>query len=511
MELDKLEISLRRRTSWEAIDLGFALARRWFMPLWLLWLSSAVPLGLILFFFLYDELGWLMLIIWWFKPLYEPPLMFWLSRAVFGEQLPVKTVLRQWWSVVRPQLLLNLTLRRFNPSRSFTLPVALLEQLRGAARRDRLRVLGRNQSAAAWLTVIGIHLETVLQMAFITVVFMLIPEDLRWTSFGDLFMAPGKLGDWLQFAGALFCLSIIAPFYVAAGFTLYLNRRSELEAWDIEINFRRTSERFKSESSRRSLTGVASLVLAAVMVFVVPLISTPVDAAQQVSARDARPLIEHVLEDEAFGRYEQTHRWEYVGQPESNSSTDNRFLRWLENLLKGMDTTAADTNKTGINLVELGKILVWIIGIALVVFLIYQIINNSQWFSDFQSRRVRQEKNKPVELFGLDLRPDQLPDDPAAEARRLVAQGAFREALSLLYRGALVYLVTQEYIEIPDSATEGECERLVRNYRSKAEADYFNTLTNHWLRMAYGHIVPAEEPVIMLCQQWQEVYGNVES
>lgn len=509
MELDKLEISLRRRTPWEAIDLGFALARRWFMPLWLLWLSIAVPLGLILFFFLYDALGWLMLIIWWFKPLYEPPLMFWLSRAVFGEQLPVKSVLRQWWSVVRPQLLLNLTLRRFNPSRSFTLPVALLEQLKGSARRDRLRVLGRNQSAAAWLTVIGIHLESVLEMAFIAVVFMLIPEDLRWSSFGDLFMAPGKVGDWLQFAGGLLCMSIIAPFYVAAGFTLYLNRRSELEAWDIEINFRRTSERFKTEFSRRSGSGIAAVLLAAVLAFVVPLISTPVDAAQQVSAQEAKPLIKKVLDDEAFGRYEQTHTWQYVGS--ESESSNNWFIRWLEDLLGGMDTTAADnTHKSAISLIELGKILIWIIGISLVVFLIYQIINNSQWFRDFQGRRVCKERHKPIELFGLDLRPEQLPDDPAAEARRLVAQGAFREALSLLYRGALVYLVTQEHIEIPDSATEGECERLVRSNRSAAEADYFNTLTNHWLRMAYGHIVPAEEPVVLLCQRWQEVYGNVE-
>ena len=508
MELDKLEISLRRRTPWEAIDLGFALARRWFMPLWLLWLSSAAPLGLILFFFLNDEPGWLMLIIWWFKPLYEPPLMFWLSRAVFGEPWPVKSVLRQWWSIVKPQLLLNLTLRRFNPSRSFTMPVALLEQLKGSVRRDRLRVLGRNQSAAAWLSMIGVHLEAVLQMAFITVVFMLIPEDLRWTSFGDLFLAPGNVGDWLQFVGYLFCLSIIAPFYVAAGFALYLNRRSELEAWDIEINFRRTSERIKRAPGRRSRSGVASLLLLAAVVFIVPL-STPVNAAQQVSARDAQPLIKKVLEDEAFGRYKEIHHWKYVGQRESDRSADNWFIRWLESLLSDADSSAVNSHSSGAGLVGLIKILVWIIGIALVVFLIYQIMNNSQWFRNFRGLSVRKEKNRPIELFGLDLRPEQLPDDPAAEARQLIAQGAFREALSLLYRGALVYLVTQQHIDIPDSATEGECERLVRRTRSADEADYFKMLTYHWLRMAYGHIVPSEEPVIDLCQRWKEVYGNV--
>ena len=31
----------------------------------------------------------------------------------------------------------------------------------------------------------------------------------------------------------------VEPFYVAAGFGMYLNRRAELEAWDIEQEFRR--------------------------------------------------------------------------------------------------------------------------------------------------------------------------------------------------------------------------------------------------------------------------------
>ncbi|UTW04729.1 DUF4129 domain-containing protein [Amphritea atlantica] len=503
MELDKLEISLRRRTPWEAIDLGFALARRWFKPLWLLWLSSAAPLGIVLFFVFYDQLGWLMLIIWWFKPLYEPPLMFWLSRAVFGEQLPVKAVLRQWWPVVRPQLLLNLTLRRFNPSRSFTLPVALLEQLKGSARRDRLRVLGRNQHAATWLTVIGIHLETVLEMAFVTVVFMLIPEDLRWVSFSDLILAPGRFGDWLQLAGGLLCMSVIAPFYVAAGFALYLNRRSELEAWDIEISFRRISERVKGESSRRARRSVAAVMLTAFVALAVPLISTPADAGQQVSAEDARPLIEKVLADEAFGRYEQTYYWKYTGQTPLDSDSDNWFILLLEKLFKGMEAALEGG-------ASIGKILIWIVGISLAVFLIYQVAKNGQWFRYFQRSPVRKGRSRPVELFGLDLRPDQLPDDPAEEALKLIERGAFREALSLLYRGALVYLVTREHIEIPDSATEGECEQLVRDNRSVKEADYFRTLTHHWLRLAYGHIVPAEEPVVALCQQWQEVYGHVD-
>ena len=34
-------------------------------------------------------------------------------------------------------------------------------------------------------------------------------------------------------------VAIVEPFFVAAGFGLYLNRRVELEAWDIEQELRR--------------------------------------------------------------------------------------------------------------------------------------------------------------------------------------------------------------------------------------------------------------------------------
>jgi hypothetical protein len=32
---------------------------------------------------------------------------------------------------------------------------------------------------------------------------------------------------------------LLEPFYVAAGFAMYLNRRAQLEAWDIEQELRR--------------------------------------------------------------------------------------------------------------------------------------------------------------------------------------------------------------------------------------------------------------------------------
>ncbi len=42
-------------------------------------------------------------------------------------------------------------------------------------------------------------------------------------------------------SGGRLCVVVafLEPFYVAAGFAMYLNRRAELEAWDVEQELRR--------------------------------------------------------------------------------------------------------------------------------------------------------------------------------------------------------------------------------------------------------------------------------
>jgi hypothetical protein len=51
---------------------------------------------------------------------------------------------------------------------------------------------------------------------------------------------------WMSLAFAAVYSAVVLfvePFYVASGFALYLNRRVELEAWDIEQEFRRAFAR----------------------------------------------------------------------------------------------------------------------------------------------------------------------------------------------------------------------------------------------------------------------------
>ena len=75
----------------------------------------------------------------------------------------------------------------------------------------------------------------------------MLPEHLQYK--GDFWSDGLPLDDVLDQAALLLFLSwyvfvsLIAPFFVASGFSLYLNQRTLLEAWDIELIFRRMTTR----------------------------------------------------------------------------------------------------------------------------------------------------------------------------------------------------------------------------------------------------------------------------
>ena len=141
-----------------------------------------------------------------------------------------------WWR----QLLSTLTWRRLSPWRSFTQPVYQLEGLPMGPRGQRLRVVrGEYRGPAAMVSFAFGVVETLLIVGVISLVFWLAPTEndtaQLWQSMA------GEAGIWDIAAPLCYGLVVLflEPFYVAAGFTLYLTRRSELEAWDIEQELRR--------------------------------------------------------------------------------------------------------------------------------------------------------------------------------------------------------------------------------------------------------------------------------
>lgn len=249
MQIADLRLAVRPRSAWEAVDLGIRLVQAEAGPLWRVWFALLLPLmALVLIAEYFLNHGWLYLLLWWLKPLYDYALLIVLSRRVFGETPTIREVFRELATTPRKGLFGWLGWRRLSMSRAYQLPVWLLENLPADERRPRLALLLRQHGGRAnWLHVVMVHFEAFLSVTLISLLFWFAPAGLTtdlWSRFMDG-------GDHLaNISGTLawfVALTVIEPFYVAAGFSLYLNRRTELEAWDLELAFRHLQSRLDSQ------------------------------------------------------------------------------------------------------------------------------------------------------------------------------------------------------------------------------------------------------------------------
>ncbi|MEJ2529564.1 MAG: hypothetical protein P8Z39_05675 [Gammaproteobacteria bacterium] len=483
MQLDAISAKIRPRNHWEGVDLGFVMARQWFMPLWGLWWVTAAPVVLLslCIYLVFDSTILFSLIVWWLKPLYEPMLLYWLSRRLFGEELSMREVMGEWRRILLPRLLGNLTLFRFSANRSFFMPVSHLERLSGTARRDRVRVLRENQSAGSWLTIVGVHIETILSFGILALVLFLLPSSMLPDSIFDAMTSEQHWIQWLDYLFWLVTMSLFAPFYVAGGFALYLTRRSQLEAWDLELAFRRMEPRFMHKRGGLSHSILASLLVA---VMLLPLTNTS-SAAELPSREESHRIITEVMSDKVFGTSHEEHYWRRISEPkEPKVFSPFSWAGTLATLLEYLAWFAVA------------------VGVGLLIFHLSRMLD---WLPK-QQPRDRSGSRQPAVLFGMPINPNSLPDDVPGTVRQLLESGKIRQALSLLYRATLARLVHECQLRIPDSATESECRSLVAASRPGQDTEHFGRLTLLWIGCAYGHLDPKAEQIITLSDSWQGLY-----
>jgi hypothetical protein len=239
MQIDSMRLTLRPRAIWEGCDLGVRLLQSCLSSAYSCHLMVAIPL-FALCLATYDIAAWLpALLMWWSKPWLDRTVLFVLSRALFGVATRPPDVWdsqrETWWA----QWLETLTLRRLSASRSFTQPIRQLEGLTGTPGRTRMRQLAaRHRGIARTMTSAFAAAELALIFSLISLSVWLAPKEveLTWTELLSGLAKPKALALTFAYAAAV---AFVEPFYVAAGFGMYLNRRVELEAWDIEQEFRR--------------------------------------------------------------------------------------------------------------------------------------------------------------------------------------------------------------------------------------------------------------------------------
>lgn len=504
MRLSEASVVIRPRTSWEAMDLGVLMAQEYRLLLMSSWAMVTLPIFILLTVLLWRYPSMAMFVFWWLKPAFDRLPLYILSKALFGETPSLKQAVRQWPRLLKGQLLASLTWRRLSLSRSFVMPVSQLEGLDGDARQKRLGVLlQRNAGAARWLTTIGVHMEIGLWFGCMALFYLFIPQQLEldW-DWQRLALASGSEGLWLEhLSNAFYALILVfwEPIYVACGFSLYLNRRTVLEAWDLELVFRRLRQR---------LTSVAPLLLVAVLMLVPfshPAMADEPEPAKQVTPQAAGQSIKMLLDSPPFKNPETVTRYRFGDEKnvaKSKVKGDGKLPAWLQALL---DRLNRDTFKNA----ALGlEVLLWSLlaaGLALVVW------RYREWLHTFVSRRgpakAKTAKAAPAQLFGLALGSDTLPDDIASTAEQLWPTHP-REALGLLYRGLLNRLLHDFNLPLKSADTEGQVLERIHRLQQPQLLAFSDALTHHWQNLAYGHRLPPALVHQQLCRDWRALFST---
>ena len=155
-----------------------------------------------------------------------------------------------------------------------------------------------------------------------------------------------------------------------------------------------------------------------------------------------------------------------------------------------------------------GEFFLWICAGIVVFFLLLKHSHLRVWLSNTFASPATGPAERPEVLFGMDIRPESLPDDIAQTCSRLLSEGKKREAMSLLYRGTLSHLVNGYHLDIHSSFTEEECSVQVQRYLPQPESSFFDNLTSLWVFIAYGHRDPDTDICLDLIDRWQVLYGG---
>ncbi|MDR7193722.1 DUF4129 domain-containing protein [Luteimonas terrae] len=517
MRVETVQVELRPRTAWEAMELGNALVRRHARAIW----GPSLLLGLPVFVVL-NALGWAIdqlwlaaLALWWLKPVFDRVPLFVLSRAVFGAAPGMRaTLVAQWRWGWRP-LIGHLTWRRFSPWRAATLPVDLLEGLSGAPLAQRRRLLADGIGGhALLLTVICQLFVIALLLSLTTLVLMFVPTELLSESARAMWaLISEQPPRWVQVLGNLafwMAIGLVEPFYVGAGFGLYLNRRTQLEAWDLEIAFRRLRARLAP-----AVTLMLGLLLAGLMLAPVSGHAQDPATASDDSTREINPTKtwrpgerapDEAEADEAqvptlpqvFGNVEDGASFERaIERAYADPLLDNKreVTRWQRKKVeeKKREPSGSSMPNTGL-LAAIAQIFaliaeygLWIVLAILVGLLAWTARHWWPWMRDTLGP-VREPSEIVVEAAPPP--PEALPPDLVSEVRRLWAEGRHRRALALLYRGSVEAMATRAGVTLVPGATEAQCLRASRRMPDAEDRDAFAEMVRVWQRAAYGQRLP---------------------
>ena len=518
MQLEQISANIRLRSSWEAIDLGFSMVQTWWRSIYpalilfnllylipaFIFIPQAYYLTIVLFF-------------WWVKPYSHRLILHILSQKLFNNELSTAQALLNIPSLLRYSSLGALTFRRFSFSRGFNLPIWQLEQLKGKQRSKRQELLlSAVHSEAIWLTLGLFFIEIILTASVLGLFVLFIPADYLEPILRNIFNPElGSVETWMTLTVSFIFIIVtllIEPFYIAASFALYINRRTQLEAWDIEIAFRNIAKRLDTITQKK-FSVIAILALVMLMTIALPpeklYAATETEETRETSdvdylqhsrlpAADSKKIIADIINSKDLKGEKILTEWKLKPLDEPDK-VDVKARNELADFLKPIALIFA-------TLIEYS---LWIL-LFIAVVMLY--LTRDKWLHLLTSESDDEDEYQaPDILFGMDIRKESLPEDIAKEAQHLWQQQQYRESLSLLYRGALVQLITQENILLENSHTEGDILKLSAKSLVENKQQYLTQLTTQWRLIAYAHRNPSDEAMNWLFSHWYSNFAYAEA
>ena len=507
---DQPRVELRPRSPWEAMELGTALVRTHARAIWRPWLLVTVPVFVVLnaIGWATDLLPWAALAMWWLKPVFDRIPLFVLSRALFGEAPTLRQTLaaqRNWGWRAMPGYL---TWRRLGPVRALYLPVDLLEG--GADPGRRRRVIGGSvRGTAALSTLVCVNFEIALVVGAYGLVMLFVPVEFMSESARAMWaLLTEEPPPWVLVAGnalAWMATTVIEPFYIGAGFGLYLDRRTQIEGWDIEIAFRRMRRRLQAL--------LPALLVACALGVALPRAAhaqqAPVTAQQAAeaaaqAARDAArktkgatdetpgpptlPMVFPQLQDHA--RFGKAVERAYDDPLLSPSRTETRWERRKPPKPGEARTQGGFAQGIARLIALVGEYGLWLLA-ALVIGLLA--VTHRHWRPWLRGMAPAPRGIETPAVSEAHMAPDALPEDVAGAARALWAEGRRRRALALLYRASVAGMVARTGAVLVPGATEAQCLRAARALRDEEDRDAFAAMVRTWQYAAYAERLPGDD------------------
>ncbi len=501
MNLDNVTAELRPRSAWEAADLGARLVRRDAVAIYKVWFAVSLPLLALALAMIYFTpwAGWALFLYWWFEPVLDGPILDIISRRLFGGEANVRQTIRATPRIAWRNKLFWLTPWRLHFARSIAMPLTQLEGLSGQERRKRASVLNNHVlNHGIGVTVVYHHLLMVVFIGVLLGALALIPAEYQGSdAFDTVFYAfegEGKHAMATQLLLFYLAQTLLEPWFVGAGFGLYINCRTRLEAWDIEVAFRRMVAR-----RQPAATALLALLVVATTGFHAPEASAQDGSVDPGfsgywSDDEVTPDLEAVFEDDAFETMSTEKRW-VERDPSAPEVSDGGNSAWLRDVLEPI----------GLFLSFVAEFGLWIL-VAILVLVLY--LKRDLWLPYlFLEPRQTRERQRVILSTG-EVTAESLPDDVPGAVRSLWREGRHREALSLLYRASVFALVDRDGVRLPPSATEGACVAAVNAQANESQSEYFRALVNAWVPLAYGARRPADETVELLVNGYRARYGE---